>query len=210
MTQRTYFNSDQLSMHTQVLNCTPADDGQFHVVLAATLFHPQGGGQPSDIGTINGVAVSRVVQQDELLIHVTQAAITPGEVDITVQAEPRQLHARLHTAGHLLANVIEPLGWRAVKGHHWPGEARVVFERTAAAQELDADAVQAAVNALIHCDAPRKIDMGGEKRMLGFGALPMTACGGTHVASASQIKRFVLLKMKEKKGQLSVQYDVAE
>jgi len=210
MTQRNYFNSDQLSMRTQVLGCTSAGDGQFHVVLAATLFHPQGGGQPSDVGTINGVAVSRVVQQDELLIHVTQAAIVPGEVDLAVQAEPRQLHARLHSAGHLLANVIEPLGWRAVKGHHWPGEARVVFERTAAAQELDADAVQAGVNALIQHDAPRHIDMAGDKRMLGFGSLPMTACGGTHVASAGQIKQFVLIKMKEKKGQLSVQYDVAE
>ncbi|MBB5371299.1 MULTISPECIES: alanyl-tRNA editing protein [unclassified Janthinobacterium] len=210
MTQRIYFNSDQLSMHSQVLSCTPADSGQFNVVLAATLFHPQGGGQPSDMGTINGIIVSRVLQQDELVIHVTEAAIAPGEVEITVLAESRQLHARLHSAGHLLANVIEPLGWRAVKGHHWPGEARVVFERTAAAQELDADKVQAAVNALIQRDMPRNIDMGSDKRMLGFGSLPMTACGGTHVASAGQIKQFVLLKMKEKKGQLSVQYEVAE
>ena len=42
MTQRTYYNSDELTMRTLVLDCSPADDGKFRVTLAATLFHPQG------------------------------------------------------------------------------------------------------------------------------------------------------------------------
>lgn len=40
----------------------PAEDSVFIVVLDRTIFHPQGGGQPSDVGTIRGAAAEfRVV-----------------------------------------------------------------------------------------------------------------------------------------------------
>jgi len=41
-----------------------------------------------------------------------------------------------------------------------------------------------------------------------FGDQPMHGCGGTHVSSAGQIGRIRILKIKEKKGQLSIQYDI--
>ncbi|CAE6813664.1 hypothetical protein [Paraburkholderia haematera] len=47
MTQPTYYDIDELTMRTHVLDFSPADDGKFHVTLAETLFHPQGGGQLS-------------------------------------------------------------------------------------------------------------------------------------------------------------------
>lgn len=46
-----------------MLSCAPAEAGAYAVELDATLFHPQGGGQPSDVGTLGGVAVLQVQQQ---------------------------------------------------------------------------------------------------------------------------------------------------
>ena len=36
-----------------VVSCTPCDDGTHVVVLTKTIFHPQGGGQPADQGSIS-------------------------------------------------------------------------------------------------------------------------------------------------------------
>ena len=38
-------------------------------VLDATVFHPQGGGQPSDAGTVGGVAVSSVDNVDGVAVQ---------------------------------------------------------------------------------------------------------------------------------------------
>lgn len=208
MTQRAYYSSDDLVMQTQVLGCSPADDGKFKVVLAATLFHPQGGGQRADRGTIAGVEVSHVVQEGDVVVHIVEREVALGDARIEISSDIRQLHARLHSAGHLIANVVEQLGWFGVKGHHWPGEGRVLFEQRGDAQPVSGELVEAAVNQLVASDVARHLNDSDGVRSVGFGALPMYDCGGTHVASTAQVGRISILKLKEKKGQLSIQYDV--
>jgi len=210
MTQRAYFFSDELTLETRVLECRPLADGKYQVVLADTLFHPQGGGQLADQGFIGGVPVQGVRQSEHEIVHIVGQAIAPGAVSIEVAAQPRQLHARLHSAGHLIACVGQQAGWQPVKGHHWPGECRVVFERQPQSQDLDAECLAQAVNQLIAADQPRHLANEQGLRTVAFGSLPMHGCGGTHVVSTGVIGGVRILKMKEKKGQLSVHYDLVE
>ena len=56
MTTRLFFDNDTLAADVNVLSCTP-DGEQFALILQETIFHPQGGGQPSDIGSIGGSPV---------------------------------------------------------------------------------------------------------------------------------------------------------
>ncbi|MBB3009853.1 MULTISPECIES: alanyl-tRNA editing protein [Cupriavidus] len=208
MTQRTYFNSDELTMRTQVIDCSPDDAGKFRVTLAETLFHPHGGGQLSDKGSIAGVNVERVILEGDKVIHIADQEVAVGEALIEVSPETRMLHARLHSAGHLISGVVEQMGWYASKGHHWPGEGRVVFEPRGNPQPLTADGVEQTVNRLIANDVPRHLAELDGMRSVCFGDLPMRNCGGTHVRSAGQVGPIKILKLKEKKGQLSIQYDL--
>jgi alanyl-tRNA synthetase len=208
VTHRTYQTSDELSMRTRVLHCSPAADGKFRVLLEATLFHPQGGGQLSDQGTIDGAIVTRVILEGEDVVHLVDREVSPGEALIEVDPEVRLLHARLHSAGHLIAGIVESQGWYASKGHHWPGEGRVVFEPRDTPRVPTAEDVELAVNQLVADDAPRHLADRDGVRSVCFGELPMHGCGGTHVASAGRVGRLKVLKVKEKKGQLSIQYDL--
>ena len=98
-----------------------------------TLFHPQGGGQKADRGTIGGRAVTHVAHADggevNHYLDSTDGLSVGDAVEIAVDAEWRQLNARWHTAGHLIAAVVEKLfpTLQGVAGHHWPGEGRVEF-----------------------------------------------------------------------------------
>lgn len=80
MTERRYYYSDELQGQAQVLSCAPAEAGAYAVELDATLFHPQGGGQPSDVGTLDNVAVVRVQQQGDKVVHFTAAPLPIGRL----------------------------------------------------------------------------------------------------------------------------------
>ncbi|MEG5264026.1 alanyl-tRNA editing protein [Pseudomonas sp. JDS28PS106] len=208
MTERIYFNNDELELATTVLGCSLHEDGHYHVVLAATLFHPQGGGQPSDTGLIGSASMLQAVQGDDGVIHVTDTPLELGPVILKVDSETRALHSRYHSAGHLIASVGEKYGWRALKGNHRPGEGRVVFELTGQAQPMTEDILRADIVSLIARDLPREIASSEGRRTVTWGELSATACGGTHVQSTQEVGNIRIVRVKQKKEQLSVQYEL--
>ncbi|QDY43799.1 alanyl-tRNA editing protein [Candidatus Pantoea soli] len=206
MTQKRYFYSDDLTLNTQVISCEPQDDGRFRVLLTDTLFHPQGGGQPSDQGTLGAARMLQALQEGDEIAHYTDRALPSGAVTVVVEATLRQLHSRYHSAGHLIACAGEPFGWRGYKANHRPGEGRIVFQPLAACQPVTAEALQQAVTALVAASLPRKLAEEQGRRLVSWGTLTPYACGGTHVAQTGEVGEVIIGKVKEKKGELTVQY----
>ncbi|MDF3838246.1 alanyl-tRNA editing protein [Cupriavidus basilensis] len=155
MERRVYLRSDDLDMNVDVVGCSQAVDGTFHVELSATLIHPHGGGQPSDVGTIGQASVIRVIQVNDDVIHICDREEPIGSACIQVSSPHRVLHARLHSAGHLIGYCGERLGWKAVKAHHWPGEARVVFEAGQGMELMTADTIERLANEQVAAASPR-------------------------------------------------------
>ncbi|MDC6126450.1 beta-eliminating lyase-related protein, partial [Burkholderia gladioli] len=99
MTIRRYFDSDALTLSTEVLACEPDEEaGRFRVTLAETLFHPQGGGhttQPSAVSITQATEVGSVYTLDEIG--------TIGEIC-------REANLPLHMDGARFANALVSLG----------------------------------------------------------------------------------------------------
>lgn len=207
MTQRLFFTHDHLVADVDVLECTPVEQ-QFAVVLQSTIFHPQGGGQPFDTGWLGDSNVLKVVQEAERIVHYVDQPVALGPVQARVDGQRRTLHTRLHSAGHLIGNAGETLGWMPIKAHHWPGEGKISFIRGESAQDMEADALQEQVNQWIGADLPRHMTLDGSTREVGFGDLPAYACGGTHVQALAQVGQVTILGLSEKKGTLSVRYSL--
>ncbi len=155
MTERVYYTSDATDGRAQIIACTAEADGRYAIELDRTLFHPQGGGQPADRGWIAGQLVETVVVRGERVLHILSQPLPLGEVEMKIDASARQLHARLHSAGHLLGLAGEQLGWQPVKAHHWPGEGRITFASRNSAALPDASALLALVKAWQAQDLPR-------------------------------------------------------
>ena len=152
----------------KILSCEPVDEpkdgGPTHVVvLDRTIAYPAGGGQPSDTGRIvspNAVAfvvTSVASTRDGTVTHLgsfeTEGA-TPfavdDEVTVTVDADRRLLHARIHSAGHLLDVAMTNIGFGPnvmvpAKGLHQPDQAYV--EYTGKVDGLDKDKLMADLKA---------------------------------------------------------------
>ena len=87
------------------------------VVLSRSAFHPGGGGQVCDTGTIEHaggvVAVTGIETVDDMVWHVLDSDVAlAGDVLVRIDAEHRSRVAQLHTDSHVL---------NALVYDRWPG-----------------------------------------------------------------------------------------
>lgn len=215
MTIRRYYDSAARRDSATVAELGTDERGAY-VVLDQTLFHPQGGGQPADLGTIEGVEVTHVAAAGDDIRHylATTAPFSTGQqVALIVDDARRSLHERLHTAGHLIGSVVELLfpQAEAVAGHHWPGESRVDFRLRVDA--LDPESIQFILEPELRRAVARNPKVysaesaPGRRAVIIEGYRPI-ACGGTHVASVGEVGEVVLRRLMLKKDRLRIGYDV--
>lgn len=217
MTRKNYLaDSSTLAGEAIVVAVGAAARGPF-VVLDQTWFHPQGGGQKADVGTIGGAPVVHVAHGEggAVLHHLAAGTALPAvgaRVAVAVSAAVRDANARLHTAGHLLAAVGEHAfsQLRAVQGHHWPGEARVEFQ---VAGPVDVDAVVARLREDVRAaiGGVLRVQVEGDpftQRSIRIGEFAAVPCGGTHVTRLGALGLLVIRSAKVKKEVLRVSYDV--
>jgi len=101
MTERLYYLDPYLKEFTaRVVKST--DRG---VVLDRTAFYPTGGGQPCDLGTLNGIEVTDVVEDGREVIHAVASPIE-GEVRGVIDWDRRRDHMQQHHGQHLLSEAF--------------------------------------------------------------------------------------------------------
>jgi alanyl-tRNA synthetase len=235
MTQLAYMTSPEETTITTTVVDLPHDDGMLAVVLAETPFYPQGGGQPSDVGVIEGDGFTFTVRKAVLIdgtVHhqgvVTTGTPSVGPATATIDADLRATHARHHTGGHLVMTAMhEVTGMRAVKGYHFVDGPYVEFDgvldddekaRVAAeldqrlAEMIDADAeisVEETTVAELKEQGvfmPMEIPLDKPTRVVtSFGY--RSPCGGTHVKRSSELRGLHVKSVRSKSGRTRVSYE---
>lgn len=152
-----YEDSYRFESTGRVVSCGEKDSKHF-VVLDKTIFHPQGGGQPSDTGVISTAdtefTVSDLKIDGKTILHY--GSFTKGtafeagsEVTCKINEESRRLFARIHSAGHLMDICVRNIGLTNLqpgKGFHFPTGAYVEYiglipeeRKTTVLDELNAE-----------------------------------------------------------------------
>lgn len=193
---------------------TGADEGGQWIALQDNIFHPQGGGQPADLGWVNGIPVVVKKQESGLVVLYPQSPFSPPvetKVSSVVLADARVYHAALHTAGHLLNWEMRPFGWMAVRGHHFPGESRVEFSAidTSAipADRLDVAEIERIICQRLQKGAEIRSWFEGATRLCQINLTEAMPCAGTHTDDLAKISSFCIKSIKFKKGTLRISYD---
>jgi alanyl-tRNA synthetase len=207
-------NTKCLRLESVVTAVSQDETGRAVLRLKRTIFHPQGGGQPSDSGSIGGQQVAQVRHaQDGEVDHTLVSAQAPAvgaAVELVVDEAAREANARSHTAGHLIAALVEQAvpGARAVSGHHWPMEARVEFEGAANAHVDDVlHTLKIAIERAIAHDWPvTQVGDPYASRAIRIDTHQPVPCGGTHVQSIAQLGVLEITKVRQKAGLLRVSY----
>ncbi|TVU54488.1 MAG: threonine--tRNA ligase [Arthrospira sp. PLM2.Bin9] len=212
-TQKLYLTSFSEIKGTAQITYIQYGDKPF-VRLDRTLFHPQGGGQKADKGTISGVSVVHVDQSNDEVNHYleTVESFTVGQqVEMKVDETWRLINGKYHLAGHLIASLMENLfpGVQAMGGHHWPGEARIELTGNLHNIEEVNELLSAALTKAIDADLP--VSICGDpfsNRSIAIGDFMAVPCGGTHPESLGVLGKVEITKLKIKKDKLRVSYRV--
>lgn len=198
------------------------------IVLDATAFYPEGGGQPADHGTLatdtTTTEVTDVQEQDGSIRHVvgSTAGFQEGQtVEGDIDWERRYPLMRLHTAQHLLsAVVLEEFDAETVGNQIHTDEARMDFEPASFSEE-NLRRIQNTCNSYIEEDKnvtigqmPRKeveqrIAVGRSNldlipdsidplRVVEIEGLDLCPCGGTHISGLDEIGRMEITERSSK------------
>ncbi len=107
MTHKLYHHNQYQRTFSSVVVEAREIDGKFGVILEQTAFYPTSGGQPHDTGTLNGVPVIDVIEDDQQqIIHLLAQPLRTGSVEGQINWERRFDHIQQHTGQHLLSQAF--------------------------------------------------------------------------------------------------------
>lgn len=187
------------------------------VVLDRTPFYPEGGGQPSDMGEINGVKVLHVYEEGSIVYHHVEKVIQDKKVLCKIDFDRRFDHMQQHSGEHLLSGAILKLYNGNNKGFHL-GEDYVTID-------IDIDGmtdemirnVEDEVNSYIYKNTEictyvvsneeskefplrKQINVDEDLRIVEAKDMDCCPCCGTHVIRTGEIGIVKIIKSERYKG----------
>jgi len=207
------------------------------VVLDRTAFYPQGGGQPSDVGTLldDEGQIYRVLKINKKgkVFHKLDREPPPAGTRVygKIDWEHRYRLMRTHTALHILCGVIfRDYGASVTGGNMEPLRARMDFELEHMSADF-AQEVEEKINQEVEAARPVKISVLPreeafqipdlirtkinllpegikEVRVVEIEGLDMQADGGTHVANTKEVG-YIRVVGHESKGRINKRLRIA-
>ena len=211
MTERLY-NQDAYLTHFEgkVLDCSPEGDG-YAVVLDRTAFFPEGGGQKSDVGTLNGIPVTDVQEKSGTVYHTLSAPLNAGETVVGEIDWARRFSAmQNHTGEHILSGILHArFGYNNV-GFHL-GDDVVTLDVDGKPSEEDLKACETKANEAVVANHPvtvsfpsadelalldyrSKLEMTENVRIVTIESVDCCACCAPHVSKTGEIGIIKILK----------------
>jgi alanyl-tRNA synthetase len=219
MTRRLYYDDSYLTeFRATVLD--PGED-RCRVVLQETAFYPSSGGQPSDRGSINDIAVEDVVDDGDRIIHVLAAPMTERAADCSIGWARRFDHMQQHTGQHLLSAVIAALFDAPTVAFHMGAESSTIEIGAAVFDSIQIRAAEQRANQIVfenrpvtvsYADAAETIGLRkppereGVFRIISIEGLDRSACGGTHVRQTGEIGPISIRKAEKLRGNTRLEF----
>jgi alanyl-tRNA synthetase len=210
------------NLDTKILSQHQEDDRHL-VVLEETIFYPTGGGQPHDLGSVNGVSLIDVFEKDGVVFHALEHPLQGDDASCVLDWPRRLDHMQQHSGQHLLSAVFhDDYGYRT-ESFHLGEEYCSIDISTPSLSNEDQIAVETKVNTVVFSNLPlltytlspgergkvplRKIpNLDADLRIVEIQGLDYSPCSGTHVSSTSQIGLVKIIKSEKYKGMTRVYF----
>ena len=206
-----YKDPMQREFTAKVLYCESAEGG-YEIVLDATLFYPEGGGQPWDQGTLGQAKVLEVREQAEEIIHLCDKPLTVGDtVTGKLDWQRRLDFMQQHTGEHILSGIIcQKYGAHNVGFHMGADTTTIDFDKMIPAEDIPAleELANRAIfeNIPVDCRYPAEAELENipyrSKKKLSYpvrivtvGQYDCCACCGTHTPYTGQVGQIKILSL---------------
>ena len=217
MTRKLYYEDCHLAVFSAtVTGCEPCEKG-FAVMLDATAFYPEGGGQACDLGTLNGISVRDVQERGEEIIHLCDAPLEVGtQVEGAIDYDRRFDLMQQHTGEHIVSGIIHArYGYHNVGFHMGANFTEIDFDGVIPAEDLEKIEAEANgalwKNLAVNCWYPSEEELPNvfyrtkralpwPVRIVQVPGYDSCACCGVHVARTGEVGLVKLFSMTGLRG----------
>lgn len=219
-------NAELARTQANVLRVVPEKRTHAYLVLDRSIFHPKGGGQPSDRGRISSpefaLEVKRAIFHQGVVIHwgrVVNGTPSTGPVSCELDWDYRHLVMRRHTAAHLLDHCLAKatstrvettdswldspcyVGYKGVPPASQSLELaeRLAEELIKAGARVKIEFLSPEQSKLVLKNAPNfeRLPHLDEIRIVTIEGCDPIPCGGTHVSNVQDIGKLSILKAEQ-------------
>jgi alanyl-tRNA synthetase len=203
--------------------------GRVAVALDRSAFYPEGGGQPADLGALNGVAVADVQVDDDVVWHVLVqaedlAALPVGaSVSGMMDWERRLDHMQQHCGQHMLTAAFVAACGLMTTSFHLSEDVVTIDLDVSELTTAQARAAEDLANAVIWEDRPvvarfvgpeelatlplrKPPSVSANVRVVSIADLDYSACGGTHPRSTGGVGAIQVLRWGRQRGGVRVEF----
>lgn len=236
-TKKLYLDNSYMGLCEAVILKYVIEKNRAYIALDQTIFHPQGGGQPSDVGVIRGkgfeVYVKRAMESKNVVVHwgEVKGNITSQEkVICEIDWSQRYYNMRLHTAGHIIDYaVMKTLGnpVTTVSANHGPNAYIEYLGNPPSQTQLKN--IEEEANKIVQLEKPVKILYIKREelskitfnapnllripqlevyRIIMIEGVNAMPCGGTHVNNTKEVGRITIENIEDLGASYKLHYNV--
>lgn len=224
MTLKTYLNNSYLKeINAKILEKSFKDD-KYYFKLDRTIFYPHlAGGQPKDLGTINGVEVIDVFENGSDIVHVLEEDIEYEDVHLSIDWDNRFDLMQQHTGQHLLSSSFTSLFNAPTVGFHLGEEYTTIDIQKPSLNKYEVEQIEYLTNKVIQSNFPilsyiidkekldkipiRKLPPTNKNiRIVEIMGLDYSPCCGTHVSSTGEVGLVKIRKWENNKDNIRVEF----
>ncbi|MDC7232141.1 MAG: hypothetical protein PQJ58_02825 [Spirochaetales bacterium] len=218
-----YTNPEYNELKTSLLSAEECAEGWL-LELKDTLFYPEGGGQPADGGTINGIPLIHVKKSEGRVLHLCAGKPEGDVMNLKLDREKRDHFCIQHTAQHLISSLLLSL-WDAptVSVHLGQEESTIEIDsdkltedqlfavEEAANREIRAcrqvkSILVASAEELAQYSLRRSTDKTENIRLVEIEGLDITPCGGLHTDNTARLGLIKYTGQEKIRGRLRLKW----
>ena len=203
-TRKIYYENCMLrEFNARVLDCRE-ENGRYRVLLDATAFYPEGGGQACDIGALADARVLDVQELEGEIVHFCDRPLTVGaEVAGVIDWQRRFDLMQQHTGEHIVSGIVNrKFGYHNVGFHMGSDVVTIDFDGELSLEELHK--IEEEANRVVWEDLPVNCVVPSEEdlphipyrtkralpwpvRIVSVPGVDSCACCGVHVKTTGQV-----------------------
>ena len=198
-------------------------DDRYLIQLNETYFYPEGGGQPNDTGTIDGIEIYDVQYIDDEIYHYSKSKPSQlKQVYCTIDWERRFDLMQQHSGQHILSAACEKLYDANTVGFHLSQETvtidldkKLTADDLVKIEKLSNDIIFKNIPILVHypdSDELSKLPLRKlpkvtkDIRIIEVENFDFSPCGGTHTQSTGEIGLLKIKKMENHKNGVRLEF----
>lgn len=221
MTKKLYYEDPYLTTFTaNIVKQEPE-----YVVISETAFYPTGGGQPCDLGRLNGISVTNVEVVNDEIRHFLAEPLDPDitKIEGKIEWSRRFDHMQQHAGQHILSAAFAELFQLQTVSFHLGKESVTIDLDVPEISAEQLQEVEDLANQIILENRPIETKWVTEEELAQYNLRKATsvkedirlviipdydynACGGIHPSTTGQVSSIKILQTEKQKRQVRVEF----